>query len=339
MRFERFDPADDTDAIRACHEIYLEGMPDDDPDGPPMSPRHFSGWLKLGWTEDPRELWLARDAVGTPCGWYVLGLPGRENRHLAEVSPAVRPSQRRTGLGTALVRHAAARADDLGRAAAWGNAREGSPGAAFARALGARRGLTEERRVLDVGAVTAGHLTGLRRQAESAAHGYSLLCWDGPVPAEHLAGVAAVNRAVAADIPHSEGHEPQRWDPERVRQTDRREAVQGLRSHTVVARSAATGELAGLSHLSIDPANPAWGYQELTAVVREHRGHRLGLLVKVVMMDLLAEREPQLTTLITDNAAENRHMIAINDELGFGLLDRWASWEIEVQSVLTAGMV
>lgn len=338
MRIERFGPADDTDAVRACYDIYLAGMPADDPDGPPMSPRHFSGWLKLGWTEDPSEHWLARDDAGAPCGWYVLTRPGRENQHLAEVSPAVRPSLRRAGLGTALVKHAAARADELGRTALWGSAREGSPGAAFASALGARRGLTDERRVLDVAAPAAGHLTGLRREAESAADGYTLLSWDGPVPAEHLAGVAAVNAAVAADIPHSDGHEPQRWDAERVRQADRREAAQGLRGHTVVARCTATGELAGLSHLSVDPVNPAWGYQDLTAVTRQHRGHRLGLLIKIGLLDLLAEREPQLTRVITDNAEENRHMIAINADLGFSLLDRWASWEVSVRQALAAGM-
>jgi GNAT superfamily N-acetyltransferase len=337
MRIERFDPAD-TDAVRACYDIYLAGTPADDPDGPPMSPRHFSGWLKLGWTEDPREHWLARDAAGAPCGWYVLGLPGRENLHLAGVSPAVPPSLRRTGLGTTLVRHAAARADELGRTALSGNAREGSPGAAFASALGARRGLTDERRVLEVATLTADRLTELRRDAESAARAYSLLSWDGPVPAEHLAGVAAINAAVAADIPHSDGHEPQRWDSERVRQNDRREAAQGLRGHTVVARCAATGELAGLTQLSIDPVNPAWGYQDLTAVTGQHRGHKLGLLVKVGMLDLLAEREPQLTRVITDNAEENQHMIAINTELGFSVLDRWASWEIAVRRALAAGI-
>jgi len=337
MRIERFDPAD-TDAARACYDIYLAGTPADDPAGPPMSPRHFSGWLKLGWTEDPREHWLARDDAGAPCGWYVLSLPGRENLHLAEVSPAVSPSLRRTGLGATLVRHAAARADELGRSALSGSAREGSPGAAFARALGARRGLTDERRVLEVATLTADRLTGLRRNAESVARAYTLLSWDGPVPAEHLAGVAAINTAVAADIPHSDGHEPQRWDPERVRQNDRREAAQGLRGHTVVARCAATGELAGLTHLSIDPVNPAWGYQDLTAVTGQHRGHRLGLLVKVGMLGLLAEHEPQLTRVITDNAEVNQHMIAINAELGFSVLDRWASWEIAVQRALAAGM-
>ncbi len=69
-------------------------------------------------------------------------------------------------------------------------------------------------------------------------------------------------------------------------------------------------------------------------VARPHRGHRLGLLVKVAMLELLAEREPQLTRIITGNADENRHMIAINAELGFAVLDRWPSWQAEVAQAL-----
>lgn len=231
-----------------------------------MSPRVFAGWLQLGWTQDPREHWLARDEAGIPCGWYVLGLPSRENPHLAELSLAVHPSLRRTGHGTALVRNAAERAGETGRTMLWAQAREGSPGAAFARAIGARQGMTEVRRVLDLTAVPAARLAGLRRKAESAAAGYSLLSWDGPVPEEHLAAVVAINVAVSADIPREESHEPERFDPERIRQSNSEGTAMGMRSHTVAARSAVTGDLAALSHLMVDPADPGWGLQGLTAV-------------------------------------------------------------------------
>ena len=65
-------------------------------------------------------------------------------------------------------------------------------------------------------------------------------------------------------------------------------------------------------------------------MARPHRGHRLGLLLKLAMLDLLAAREPQLTRLITGNDDGNDHMIAINKQLGFRLLDRWPWWEFDV---------
>ena len=80
----------------------------------------------------------------------------------------------------------------------------------------------------------------------------------------------------------------------------------------------------------MDPADPGWGFQELTVVARADRGHRLGLLMKVAMLELLAEREPGLARIITGNADANRHMIAINDALGFTVLDRWPAWQLEI---------
>ncbi len=171
MKLEQFDPAAGAAEVRACHEIYLAGHPIDDPYGPPMSARYFAGWLTLGWTEDPQEVWLARDSQGGPRGCYLLGLPHRENQHLAMLWPTVHPAHRRTGLGCALVRHAAGRARQSGRTVLSGWARDGSPGSAFAAAIGARPGITQVGRVLRLRDLPAGRLAALRAQAEPAAAG------------------------------------------------------------------------------------------------------------------------------------------------------------------------
>ena len=72
---------------------------------------------------------------------------------------------------------------------------------------------------------------------------------------------------------------------------------------------------------------------------RSPRGHRLGLLVKLAMLDLLAEREPQVSQILTHNADGNEHMIAINTALGFEVLDRQVTWELGAAagSVAAAG--
>ena len=100
MRTERFDPASDIVAVRACHEIYLAAARADGMRRPAMSPRTFRAWLRYGWTEDPSEAWLARGDDGEVRGWYLLTLPERENRHLADVNLVVAPSHRRAVLGS-----------------------------------------------------------------------------------------------------------------------------------------------------------------------------------------------------------------------------------------------
>ncbi|HZC62004.1 MAG TPA: GNAT family N-acetyltransferase [Streptosporangiaceae bacterium] len=332
MKVERFDPGTDGASVRACHNIYLSGLPDDDPLGPPMTPRVFAGWLALGWTEDPLETWLARDDSGEPCGWYVLSLPQRENRQLAGLSLAVHAGRRRAGRGMALLRHAAGRARQAGRTVLEMDALEGSPGAAFAGTLKARPSLTAVQRVLALADLPAGRRAALRGEAEPAALGYTLLTWQGPAPGDMVDEVAVLNGAMA-DAPRAPGEEAQTWDAARVRLDERRVAAMGLRAHVVAARAPGPGDLAGLTQVCVDPALPDWGFQELTAVAGAHRGHRLGLLLKLAMLDLLAAREPQVARILTGNADGNQHMIAINERLGFRVLGRWPSWELDVADV------
>ena len=53
-------------------------------------------------------------------------------------------------------------------------------------------------------------------------------------------------------------------------------------------------------------------------------------------MELLAEAEPGLERVITGNADVNGHMIAINEALGFRVLDRWPHWQLDVAQVTQA---
>jgi hypothetical protein len=77
------------------------------------------------------------------------------------------------------------------------------------------------------------------------------------------------------------------------------------------------------------------GYQLITAVIREHRGHRLGLLLKTAMLERLAVAEPALERIVTGNAVGNQWMIAINEQLGYRLLTPLnQSFELPVAAVL-----
>jgi RimJ/RimL family protein N-acetyltransferase len=111
-------------------------------------------------------------------------------------------------------------------------------------------------------------------------------------------------------------------DADRVRDRDDiRARFGGNRSYAVAAVRDATGEMAALTRVSVDPAYPAWGYQGITAVTRPHRGHRLGLLTKAVMLEWLMTAEPGIERIETTNVQTNSYMIAVNEALGYELAE------------------
>jgi GNAT superfamily N-acetyltransferase len=334
MRIMRWDPSD-TEIARACHEVRLAVWATDDPLQPPKSFGVFRVWLTGGWNSDPVEVWYIPGESGGVVAWYQLHLPDLENLDRAFVLPVVHPAARRDGIGTALLRHAARRAAANDREMLDGFALQNSPGELFARRMGASPTLLEIRRVFDVAAMPAGRAASIRADAARAAGGYSLVSWTGPAPEEYLGQIAAVYNAFA-DAPRGEGVEPELWDARRVRErADSVLRAGAARGYTVTAVHEATGEMAAITQVEIDPEQPEWGYQGLTTVTRPHRGHRLGLLVKAAMLEWLAETEPKVERIETVNASDNKHMIAINEALGFQATEAgWQFYRLGVSSVV-----
>ena len=182
-----------------------------------------------------------------------------------------------------------------------------------------------------LGRIPDGRVALLREQAAQAAAGYSVVTWDGRTPEEYLARYAELENAMA-DAPHDAGEENPVWDADRVReQMDDIRERQGRHVYTLAALHDASGEMAAVTSVERDQDFPEWGHQQITAVIRKHRGHRLGLLVKAAMLDWLAVAEPGIERILTYNAAANQHMIAINEQLGYELLEPLEqSYEIAV---------
>ena len=85
--------------------------------------------------------------------------------------------------------------------------------------------------------------------------------------------------------------------------------------HTVAI--APSGEVVGYNDLVVSADDPDEVMQWGTLVRREHRGHRLGMAVKVCGLQELALFAPQAKRIQTCNAEQNAHMVGFNVELGF----------------------
>jgi len=344
MEIVALDLADDG-PVAACYAVRENAERADDPFGAPASLRAFRASLTSGWGSGPAETWYVPDGDGIVAGWYRIEFPDLENRDRAEVDIVVDPARRRRGLGAAMLRHAAGRAAAGGRETLSGMVQDDSAGAAFALRAGATLGIADVRRVQDLARLPAEVVTRLRESAAAAAAGYSLVRWVGITPEERIDQVAALHEALN-DSPRDASVEPTAWTPDRIRgRMNDRIARSPLRRYSLAAVLNDTGlndtglsdtghdgagEMAALTVVSVDPDVPAWGHQLITAVTRAHRGHRLGLLTKVAMLDWLAAAEPRLEHIETWNAGSNQHMIAINESLGYAARGQFRSAELPV---------
>ncbi len=126
-----------------------------------------------------------------------------------------------------------------------------------------------------------------------------------------------VKQAMNTDMPQGTAGLPnQHWSDERLRASFHVEP--GNRQWLVLARDS-RDRIAGFTELTNhgDDANRAMLAQGDTVVLREHRGHGLGLALKVAATNRACADAPGMSYAETSNDASNRHMIAVNDQLGY----------------------
>ena len=207
----------------------------------------------------------------------------------------------------------------------------GSPGAAFAAAAGARAVLADTQRRLDLRRLDDAHVDALAAEARAHADGYSLVRWVGATPEAHLDGVAALESRMTTDAPFDDlSWEQEVFDAERIRQRDAGKAARGLRSYTTAAVHDVTGATVGFTALVVDDGVDEAAHQWQTIVAPEHRGHRLGMLLKVANLRFLQRHEPAVRTVETWNADSNGPMLRVNLALGFEVVRQWAEWELRL---------
>ena len=117
------------------------------------------------------------------------------------------------------------------------------------------------------------------------------------------------------------------WDVARIRDDERTLVRSGVQVQVAAVLHRASGVLAAYTVLNWRPEVPATMIQQDTLVSPEHRGHRLGMLVKLANLRLAQQRWPAARSVLTWNASENQHMLAINISLGFKPAGYEGEWQ------------
>ncbi|MEU4782383.1 GNAT family N-acetyltransferase, partial [Micromonospora sp. NPDC023633] len=168
-------------------------------------------------------------------------------------------------------------------------------------------------------------------EARSRAAGYRTVRWQGRTPGEYVADIAYLDGRLMADAPLGDVEwEPERIDVERVRGIERALEARGRRRYHTGVRHEASGQVVAWTLLDVGASADWHAFQQITIVDPEHRGHRLGLLAKVENLRHLLAHEPAVRAIDTFNAAENAHMVRINEQLGFRPVDGWTDWQLTI---------
>ena len=236
-----------------------------------------------------------------------------EHARMAEMSLGVRRDRRRQGIGTALLAAMEQLTADAGRPVLVGwsehagvglhadgevlRAPDGDatlpadgPAARFAvhhgfelQQLERVSGLSIDGRRDEFTAMLAA------RSAAAAASGYRLVHWQDRAPDDLVEAYAAARARMVLDVPAGGlEYDDEEWSGARVRahETERLDSGTGI---LVAAAVTEAGEVAGYTELELPKGLPIV-HQSDTLVVGPHRGHGLGMLVKLANLARLGQR-------------------------------------------------
>ncbi|GAA4429141.1 hypothetical protein GCM10023169_31100 [Georgenia halophila] len=360
--------AEPSAAIIARSEIETEALREvlghDDLADPPstivagLADQRHSKKLMLAAVEDDGDTGQPRDPAQI-LGYAGFMLPTDDNVHLAVGDVMVRSSARRRGVGTALWEAAQDRLRAEGRTtvSAWtahaptvrdgvetleaatgvGTIAATDAAARFAVRHGFALEQTERQSTLRV-PVDPSQVAAWRAEAQGkAGEDYRVVQWQEGTPAQWLEPMAELNRRMSTDAPTGGiDFQEETWDAERVRHNDEHIAARGHRYVLSAVEHVPGGTLVAYTMLVMPRAKPEVAYQETTIVHGEHRGKRLGLLVKAANLELLADAYPAVRRIHTWNAGENDHMLAINIRMGFELASVEGAWQVRLDASGTA---
>ncbi len=299
-----------------------------------------------------RRHFVARDG-GRVVARGIMGWLTADGAPWVGVGADVLPSHRRRGIGSKLFAHMEGLAAELGRpwlhssaihtsrpggerivsSTGLGDIPANDPGAQFLL----HHGYTLEM----VARISSLDLTGAadvleehrRAAAEKAGEDYRIVSWVGRTPERWLDQKAALSTAMSTDEPSGGlATVTDVWDADRVREHDDRQEGSGRTIFTTAAEHVPTGTLVAHTELGrLDgPDHPA--VQEDTLVLRAHRGHRLGMLLKSANALHLLRHAPDTPSITTFNKEDNEPMLRVNVDLGFVPIGAEGEWQKRVGS-------
>jgi len=190
----------------------------------------------------------------------------------------------------------------------------------------------ERNSVLPLGATLDLVETRLTESTAFAGPDYRVVTWTLPTPAELRSGYGSVIARMATDVPSGGlDVEEEVWDEGRVARRDAKFLAGGQTMSVAAVIHEPSGDMVAFNELVIGSDPTGVTHQWGTLVTKEHRGKRLGTIVKCANLLRWREVAPGSPKISTFNAEENRPMLDINEAIGFVPASYAGAWQKRLQ--------
>jgi GNAT superfamily N-acetyltransferase len=302
------------------------------------------GWLDQ--TDRLRRGYIARRG-GEIVGAATLMTATAAGTASAEVELMVMPPHWETGVGLALLERIEQEARELGRsvvhlwtlhptaraermltpATGWGEIAP-TPLSDLLEANGYALEQVERNSVLPLNRPLHQAEQRLAEATAFAGSDYRVVAWTLPTPPALRGAYGAVIARMATDVPSGDLEiEEEVWDEGRVARRDSQFLAGGQTMSVAAVIHEPTGDMVAFNELLIGTDRTGVTHQWGTLVMKEHRGKRLGTIVKCANLLRWREIAPHSPKVSTFNAEENRPMLDINEAIGFVPASYAGAWQ------------
>ena len=167
----------------------------------------------------------------------------------------------------------------------------------------------------------------LAESIETAGAEFAVHFWVDRTPARWREEMAFLRQLMSTEEPDAGLDEPEDvWTVDRLIANEERLSESPRILLTAAVEHVPSGSIAGFTTLSVPSELDRTISQEDTLVQGEHRGHRLGMLLKLANLAEVQRLFPGHPAIITFNAEENRRMLDVNESVGFVPIGYEGAW-------------